>query len=64
MLRHHGGEPDLMITCTYINYNYVNSVCTVKLYNNIDTAIIAVLNLIFYRFHVHAGVLGHILEMK
>ena len=46
------GETDLVITCAY--QLYVNGVCTVKLYNNIDTAIIytaiiAMFDLIFGR---------------
>ena len=41
MLKASWGKPDLVITCTYQVYvNSVNSVCTVELYNNVDTAII------------------------
>ena len=38
MLKASWGEPDLVITCAH--QLYVNSVCTVKLYDNVDTAII------------------------
>ena len=39
MLRALWGKPDLVITCAY--QLYVNNACTVKLYNNVNTAIIA-----------------------